>query len=108
MDIEGLALGTAISSWAHLSLLLWGHRRLGLPTATSGVAGLIFKMLSASLLMGWVAGWTESTLSESWGKTAALLAAIALGALTYFLLAAALRIPVQKELLAKISKRLTR
>ena len=108
MDIEGLALGTAISSWAHLSLLLWGHRRLGLPTATSGSAGMIFKVLSASLLMGWVASWTESTLSEPWGETTALFAAIVLGALTYFLLAAALRIPVQKELLAKISKRLTR
>jgi len=108
MDIEGLALGTAISSWLHLLLLLWGHRRLGLPGPLPGAGALISKMLGAALLMGWAAWATEAALHEVWGRTAALLSAIAVGALLYFLLAAALRIPVQKELLAKLAKRLGR
>jgi hypothetical protein len=33
------------------------------------------------------------------------VAAILLGALTYFILAAALRIPIQKELLSRFTKR---
>ncbi|MCH2105914.1 MAG: oligosaccharide flippase family protein, partial [Planctomycetes bacterium] len=108
MDIEGLALGTAISSWLHLLLLLRGHRRLGLPPALPGTWGLVSKMLGASLLMGWAAWATEAALHDAWGRTAALLVAISVGALTYFLLAAALRIPVQKVLLAKLAKRFGR
>ncbi len=108
MDIEGLALGTAISSWFHLLLLLHGHRRLGLPKALSGSGGMIFKMVVAALVMGWVAGAVEESLSEAWGQIGALVASILLGALTYFALAAILRIPIQKELLSKLAKRLRR
>ena len=106
MDIEGLALGTAISSWFHLLLLLHGHRRLGLPKALSGSAGMVSKMVIAALAMGWVAGQAEESLRGSWGQIAALTVAILLGALTYFALAAALRIPIQRELLSKLAKRL--
>ena len=58
--------------------------------------------------MGWVAGAVEESLSEAWGQIGALVASILLGALTYFALAAILRIPIQKELLSKLAKRLRR
>jgi len=108
MDIEGLALGTAISSWFHLLLLLYGHRRLGLPKALPGTGGLFSKMLVASLAMGWVAGLVEESLRDVGGQLVALLAAILVGALSYFILAAALRIPIQKELIKKLSQRFRR
>jgi putative peptidoglycan lipid II flippase len=105
MDIEGLALGTAISSWFHLMLLLRGHRRLGLPKTLAGSGGLASKMIFAALVMGWVAHLAEGSLRDAWGQIGALVAAILLGALTYFLLAALLRIPIQKELLSRFTKR---
>ena len=108
MDIEGLALGTAISSWFHLTLLLHGHRRLGLPRALEGTAGLIARILVAALATGWVAHYVEKWLHESWGPVGALVTAILIGALAYFLLASALRISIQKELLARLVERLRR
>jgi len=108
MDIEGLALGTAISSWFHLSLLLYGHRRLGLPKALGGTASLVARILVAALATGWVAHYVEGWLRESWDPAGALVAAIGAGALTYFLLASALRISIQKELIARLAERLGR
>ncbi len=106
MDIEGLALGTAISSWFHLALLLWGHRRLGLPSGLSGTAGLVARILLASAVMGAIAGYTEQHLRDSWGQIGSLCAGISVGALFYFACAALLRISIQKELLARLAKRL--
>ena len=86
-------------------LLLHGHRRLGLPKALAGSGGLVSKMLIASLVMGWVAHLVEGSLRDLWGQLGALVTAILLGALTYFILAAVLRITVQKELLSRLARR---
>ncbi len=105
-DIEGLALGTAISSWFHLALLLWGHRNLGLPKALEGTGSLFARILLASAAMGGIANYVEANLRESWGQIGSLCAAISAGAAAYFLFAAVLRISTQKELLERIAKRL--
>ena len=106
MDIEGLALGTAISSWFHLALLLWGHRNLGLPKAREGTGSLLARILLASAAMGAVADYVEVNLREPLGQIGSLCAAISAGAAAYFLLAAVLRISIQKELLDRIVNRL--
>ncbi|MDE0890691.1 MAG: murein biosynthesis integral membrane protein MurJ [Planctomycetota bacterium] len=102
MDIEGLALGTAISSWVHLFLLLQGHRKLGLPKAVPGTPSLIGKILVASLIMGLAAHFVDAALVEMWGEIAALCAAILVGAAAYFALAELLKIPIQREFLKRL------
>ena len=106
MDIEGLALGTAISSWFHLALLLWGHQALGLPKGLDGTASLVARILLASAAMGAVAGFTEQHLRDSWGQIGSLCAGIGAGALSYFAFAALLKISIQNELIGRLAKRL--
>ena len=105
-DIEGLALGTAISSWLHLALLLRGHRRLGLPKTLEGTTSLLGRILLASLAMGAVAYFVEANLRDLWGQIGSLCAAICAGAAAYFLFAGILRIQTQKILFGRILKRL--
>ena len=106
MDIEGLALATAISSWLHLMLLLRGHRRLGLPAGQGGVGALLSRMLLAALVMGSVAWAVEMWLKPGWGRGVALSAAIGAGILCYAGAAAVLRIPAFFELRERLAQRL--
>lgn len=108
MDIEGLALATAISSWVHVLLLLRGHRRLGLPAGISGTAQVLARMLVAALAMGFVVHAVEGWLNPVWGRTGALSAAIVAGILFYFAAATALRIPQVSEVRARLAERLGR
>ena len=108
MDIEGLALATAISSWIRLLLLLRGHRRLGLPAGLGGTAALLGRMLLAALAMGALAHAVEGWLRPGWGRGAALSAAIGAGIVCYLALAHALRISTLEELRERLVGRLGR
>lgn len=57
MDVEGLALGTAIASWCNFGLLLPGLRRLGLPPALPGLWRRLWLIVLGSglgCLLGWL------------------------------------------------------
>ncbi|MFT5829919.1 MAG: putative peptidoglycan lipid II flippase [Bacteroidia bacterium] len=116
MDVEGLALATAISSWGNLLLLIpslrrqlagdepfgWSHwvSRLGPMAACSVVA--------AALAYGANAGVTALVadhLSATPTRGAGLLAASILGVGGYFALATALGIPEIKAVQARLLQR---
>jgi len=107
MDIDGLALATAISSWLHLLLLLRGHRRLGLPAGLERTMALLGRMLVAALVMGFVAHALEGWLRPGWGRGVALSAAIGAGILCYGGFAFVLRIPTLDEFRERLARRLS-
>lgn len=100
MDVEGLALATAITSWLNLVVLLPVlRRRLGRAAEATGgglepargVSSLVL-MLVASLAAGALARLAGMATSGA-GELASLGAAALVGAGSYFALAAALRLP---------------
>jgi len=105
MNVDGLALGTALSSWVHLGLLLRGHGRLGLPSALKGTGILSLQLLLAALLMGWAASSVEDFLREEWGRVGALSAAIGVGVLLFLCAAKVLRISTLDRLLERLKRR---
>ena len=52
MDVEGLALATALTSWGNLALLLAGMRRLDLPAPSIGATSRLLRMLVAGAACG--------------------------------------------------------
>jgi len=100
MDVEGLALATAISSWVHLVLLLPGLvRRLGLPPAGGdvrrGLGGLFLAAGAATA----VAVGVEAALRPVAGPILALIGAIATGIATHWMIARRLDLPELRHLL---------
>ncbi|MBL8863587.1 MAG: murein biosynthesis integral membrane protein MurJ [Planctomycetes bacterium] len=58
LDVGGIGLATAVASWCHLTLLLPGLRRLGLPASEPGQRGRILRITAASAVacgVGWLA-----------------------------------------------------
>jgi putative peptidoglycan lipid II flippase len=110
MDVEGLALATALTSWGGLALLLPGlGRRLDLPAGTTAFAGPLGRMALASAGSA-AAAWGARELSHgALGRALALVVAIAVGVVTYGLLATLLRVPevrvVRDRLAARRNKR---
>ena len=93
MDIEGLALATAITSWGNLLLLFPGlGGRLALPARGIPLAGPLVRMGLAAAVCGFVAGATHSLGRGSLGSLGALALAMGTGVLAYGLAAAALSI----------------
>lgn len=98
MDVEGLALATAITGWVGLGLLL----RLLLPrlpaTTSLGGAGRLARTSAAALACGGAAwgGWVGARAVLAEGP--ALLAAIGLGALAYGVAARGLGLPEASDL----------
>jgi len=103
MDVEGLALATALSSWAQLAILLPGlSRALGLPRSSARAPGRVARMLVASAASG-AAAWGAYAALVGWdpaagtGRTAlGLGAAAAAGIGCYLAAATALRLPVER------------
>jgi putative peptidoglycan lipid II flippase len=107
MDIEGLALATAITSWGNLLLLFPGlGGRLGLPASTDPLLGPLVRMGLAAAVCGLVAGATHSLGSESIGSLGALALAVGAGAFAYALAARALSIGEFRELQDRVRAKL--
>ena len=96
MDVDGLALATAITSWGSLLLLVPGLvRRLPANQEGQGQVQAFAKLLVPAAGCGAAAwgGWV--LLQERVWDPLALGGAIALGGACYFALAAAMRIPLR-------------
>ena len=106
MDVEGLALATAISAWVNLALLLPGlHRRLGPSAAPLHVPSRLLRILvaaSAATGLGWLC-WVF--LGNGLGPTARLLLSIALTAAAYAGSAQLLGIPEWRALLNRARRK---
>lgn len=94
MDADGLALGTALSSFGNLVFLLPGLRRkLDLPPALPGFPGAFLKMLIAAGLCG-VAAWSVSEVNlGGLPETLHLTLAIVIGIAVYALGSKVLKVP---------------
>jgi putative peptidoglycan lipid II flippase len=108
MDVEGLALATAITSWINLLVLLPTLRRR-LRSAVAGLdptrgLGSLVPMLFASLAAGGLARAAAAVASPA-GELLSLAAAGLAGAGSYFALAALLKIPEWTQLRTRFGSR---
>ncbi len=103
MDVEGLALGSALASWVNLCILLATLRlRYGEGSTIAGPLRRIAAMLPGAFGAGLLGRWVHAQLLGSCGNTLALIVGALAGALLYFLVAAALRPPEFDEAMEKI------
>ncbi len=94
MDADGLALATAISSWANLVFLLPGlHGRLGLPACDLPWRRRLSTHLAAALATGAASYFAYAGLAPHLAKAVALGVAIAAGGIAHFGTAAILGVP---------------
>ena len=101
MDVEGLALSTAVTSWGNLAILLPGlARRLRADGGPGGFGAELLRIAAATGVLG-VATWAlEGPLTGLLGEVAGLLTTIAAGAGSYALAAQALAVPQWGQLRA--------
>lgn len=94
LDVEGLALATALTSWGQLVLLTRGFRpRLALPASKERLAGGLVRMAAASLAAGLGARGVFLAAREGLGAPGALGVAILAGMGLYWLIARGLGLP---------------
>jgi putative peptidoglycan lipid II flippase len=113
LDVAGLALATAVTSWGNLVLLLGGlGRRLGLPGAEPGLRGRVARLAAAGVATGvaaaavWEVGTRTLQVTEASAPRAGLLAlAIAAGAGACFTTARLLRLPEWEALRERLARR---
>jgi putative peptidoglycan lipid II flippase len=113
LDVEGLALGTALASWANLLLLLPGFtRRLGLPGASPDLPARYARQTLCALGTGAVAFAVARGVAAvpglpggALGAAAALGPALGLAVLTQFLLARWLGLEEWRELVQRLARR---
>ena len=99
MDVDGLALATAVTSWGGLLLLLPGlSRKLSLPPAREAFLGPLWRtgVAAAGSSLGAAGAW--ALLLEPAGRIAALLAAIGVGVGVFGGLARLLSVPEAQEI----------
>ena len=106
MDVDGLALATAITSWANLALLVPGLRgRLDLPPAVPGLRLAVARITAASLVCRVLAAGAHALLAGEVPRSVALLGAIVAGAAGFAAAALAFRVPEWAELRARLARR---
>jgi len=106
MDVDGLALATALTSWGGLLLMLPGlTTKLALPRREAGFFKPFPAMIVAAVLMGWVASLVQANLVGSSGRFVALTAAIVTGLIVYQSLSTALRVPEATEVWARLRRK---
>jgi putative peptidoglycan lipid II flippase len=117
MDVDGLALATALSSWLQLLVLLPGLRtRLGLPAGAGGGVSRLARFAAATAVSGlgaWAAhrgvAWTLGLGPDAAPRSVVALAASALvGVASYLALASLLRVPEWSEFRARLDRRTSR
>lgn len=108
MDIDGLALATAISSAGNVVLLLPGlRRRFGLPRAPAGFRADLARSAVAALACGTAAhGARVFARGLGLGRAAALVLAILAAALVFALCAELLGVRAWREARARLAHRL--
>jgi peptidoglycan biosynthesis protein MviN/MurJ (putative lipid II flippase) len=111
MDVGGLTLSTAVTSWISLVWLSAGlTRRLGLPPSAPGLAGRIARTGVAAALSGLAAWATQREVAELLGSEVprhsfpALFAAIGVAGALYLVLARVLGLPEGAELLQRLAR----
>lgn len=106
MDVEGLALATAITSWLNVALLWPGlTRRLGLPASTEAFAGPLLRIGLASLVCGGAAWALHRSTAPFLGDGLAVVLAIVGSMLVYGASATALDVPGARDLGQKLRRR---
>jgi peptidoglycan biosynthesis protein MviN/MurJ (putative lipid II flippase) len=108
MDVDGLALSTALTSWGNLALLVPGLvGKLGLPRGEAWRAGRAGRMVLASLACGAAGLGLERALEGPGGETSAGVLALSVGAslAVYALLAHLLGIPAWQQVLGRMTGR---
>ena len=105
MDLEGLALSTALCAWGNLALLVPGLRgRLGLPApAVRFLPRLAASAIAAALAVGLARGAYE-LFDDGSRRTRALAGSIVVAVALFAALAHALRIPEWRELCARLRR----
>jgi len=112
LDVAGLTLSTALTTWLNLLWLVRGLRtRLALPAGDAGLLGRMARIAAASLVCA-LAAWGAHRLAASWWapleprrSIPALLVGLAAGAAAYGAVARALGIPEWAEALARLRAR---
>ena len=106
MDVDGLALATAITSWGGLLLLLPGLRtRLELPRGREPFLGPLTLMTVAALVSAGSSLAIQSFGSAFVGPGLALVAAIGGGVFVYSVVAILLGIPEARTAVARLRRR---
>jgi putative peptidoglycan lipid II flippase len=112
LDVAGLTLATAVTTWVNLLWLLAGLRReLALPAADPGLRARVARIALASLASGAAAFGAQRgaalLLGAADGRRSlpALLGGLAAGALVYGLAAQFLAFPEWRELLQRVTRR---
>ncbi len=109
MDVDGLALGTGLTSWIGLGVLLAGLRsRMGLPRGAQGMGGALARMALASVGSGAAAWGACALLTDRAGRVSGLLAGMAAGVAAYALLVALLGVSEVDEFKRRVANRLRR
>ena len=113
MDVAGLTLATALTSWGNLIWLMYAMRtRLGLPASETEVRARILRMVLAAALAGLAAfavhrlGAPLLAYGEERRSVTALLAALAAAGLVYAGASHWLRIPEWNEVTRRLVRRL--
>ena len=105
MDVEGLALATAITA-PHAALLLPGlTRRLGLPASEQPWQGAFARIFFAAATCGTAALATERVLDEFVGRFLALAIAMMVGGGVYVAVAAAVRVQIVIEIASRFRRK---
>lgn len=106
MDVEGLSLATAITSWGSL-VLLYPHLRgrLKLPPSQTPFLGPMARMAVATAVCCVSAWGAEAALVNVLGPQLALVGAIAAGIGAYALAATALGVPEVEAIRARLARR---
>ncbi|MFT4648736.1 MAG: putative peptidoglycan lipid II flippase [Glaciecola sp.] len=100
MDVDGLSLATAISSWGTLLLMLPGLSKR-LPKPAGGTLQGIAVMLIPTLGCGLAAHFAWIPLAALLPNAIALAGAIGAGGLAYAVIAIALRLPEARRLMSR-------
>jgi peptidoglycan biosynthesis protein MviN/MurJ (putative lipid II flippase) len=115
MDVAGLTLSTALTSWGNLIWLLYAmRRRLGLPQSQPEVRARVARITAAALLAGLAAFATHRLAApllaaeEERRSVAALLAALATAGLVYAGASRQLGIPEWNEVVQRLGRRLSK
>jgi putative peptidoglycan lipid II flippase len=102
MDVDGLALATAITSWGN-ALVLWPGlaSKLGLPPTRADLLPRLARIAVASAACG-ASAWGVMRALDGVGSVWIVVAGSAAGALAYFVVAAAVGVGEARRVLARV------
>ena len=105
MDVDGLALSTAVTSWGNLALLAPGIARLAPAGERTPIAGPAGRMLLGAAGCGAAAVAVQSLAAPALGRAATLPLSIVAGIAVYALATLLLGVPEAREALHRLTRR---